>query len=198
MGRDSFEIKRNLFHLLLGAVIVILLYFGFIDVWILAGVTVVGFILSLRHRRKRVPLIDWFIQVFERQHEQEEFPGRGAFYMMLGITLAVALFPEPIALASVSILAVGDSLSPLIATRLGRIRHPLNREKVLDASAAGFFIAFMSATFFVSLAEAFIASYIAMFVESIDYLKGRKIEDNITIPLVAGLSIVILRMFVLI
>ncbi len=198
MGKNITEIRRNLFHLVLGTLIVVLLYFGLIDVWVLAGVTVIGFMLSLRQKRKKVPVIDWFIRVFERESEQKEFPGRGSFYLLLGITLAVALFPEPIALASVVILTVGDSLSPLIAMKLGRIRHPLNREKVLDASAIGFFVAFLSATFFVSPAEAFIASYLAMIVESVDYLKGRRIEDNITIPLISGLSIVILRMFVLI
>ncbi len=198
METTSFAIKRNIFHLFLGLAITLLLYFGFIDVWILAGVTVAGFIVSLTQRRKKVPVIEWFIRVFERDKEQDEFPGRGAFFMLLGITLAVALFPEPIALASVVILAVGDSLSPMIATKFGWMKHPLNKEKVLDASAIGFFIAFLSATFFVSPAESFIASYIAMFVESVDYLKGRRMEDNITIPLIAGLSIVVLRMFVLI
>ncbi len=198
MRKNGREIKRNLFHMALGLSLVILLYLGLIDVWMLAGATAAGFVLSLVHRRKKVPVIDWFIRVFERDKERETFPGRGAFFMLFGATLAVALFPEDIALASVTILAVGDSLSPIISMKLGRFRHPLNREKVLDASALGFFVAFLCGTYFVSLAEAFIASYISMFVESADYIKGRRIEDNITIPLISGLSIVILRLFVLI
>jgi len=196
--RQKTGLERNLFHLGAGIVVVFLLYFGYIDAWVLAGITAAGFVISLAQKRKPVPVIDTLIRFFGRGEENGSFPGRGAVFMFFGMTLAAALFPEDIALASITILAVGDSLSPIIATRLNRIMHPLNREKVLDASTAGFFVAFLAGTFFVSLTESFIAAYIAMFVESVDYLKGRRIEDNITIPLVAGLSISVLRIFVLI
>ncbi|MBN1897070.1 MAG: hypothetical protein JW789_05130 [Candidatus Aenigmarchaeota archaeon] len=196
MGRKLVETKRRIFHLILGLFMVFLLDQHIIGVYHLVAVTLIGFALSFLHRKRKIGIIEWILRHFGRKTE-EDFPGKGAFFLLVGIILAVSLFPEDIALASIVILSIGDSISPLIGTRFGKIKHPLSRDKVLDASAAGFFLAFMVATLFVSPLEAFIASFLSMMIESVDYVKGRRIEDNVTIPFIAGLSILVLRIFIL-
>lgn len=196
MDKRLLETRRNMFHLILGLFLVYMLYFSLINVYHIAAVTIIGFALSFTHRKRRISILEWFLVRFER-NKDKDFPGKGAFFFLVGTILALALFPEDIALASIVMLSVGDSLSPIIGTRFGRLRHPLSREKVLDASAVGFFVAFAVATMFVSPLEAFLAAFVSMIVESIDYLKGRRIEDNMTIPLAAGLTITILRIFIL-
>ncbi len=195
MGKIALETRRNLFHLVLGICLVILLYFDLINVWIMLVVTLVGFLISMASRKRPVPLIHWFLLRFEREENMTTIPGRGALFFFLGLLLTMALFEHDIVMASIIIFVLADSLSPLIGIKVGRIRHPLSDKKFLEGSIAGFIFAFLGALLFVSPLEALLASFFAVTVEAIDSLKGRRIEDNITIPLVAGLTITLLRMF---
>ncbi len=195
MVKISLETRRNLFHLVLGILIVAGIYFGLIDVWIMLAVVVVGFLLSAASRKRPVPIIHWFLQRFEREQDMTAgIPGRGALFFFVGLLLALALFEHNIVLASITIFVLADSVSPLIGVKVGRVKHPLSDKKFLEGSIAGFIFAFLGAMVFVSPLEALIASFFAVTVESVDMIKGRRIEDNITIPLVAGLTIAVLRM----
>jgi dolichol kinase len=193
MGNPNLETERNLFHLAMGLLIVLLIYFGLIDVWVMLWITVAGFFVSLLHRRRTVPVIGWFLRRLEREDVMESFPGAGAFFSFVGMLLSLAIFPRDIALASIIIFVVGDSVSPLVGIRFGRMRHPMSKEKALEGSAAGLTAAFLGAVLFVAPHEAFMASLVAMAVEAVDYVKGRRIEDNITMPLFSGITIMALR-----
>ena len=195
MERISLETRRNLFHLILGLLVVAGLYYNILDVWIMLAVVVVGFLLSTASRRRPVPLINWFLQRFERKEDLEGgIPGRGALFFFVGLLLALALFEHEVVLASATIFVLADSISPLIGVKVGRVRHPLSDKKFLEGSIAGFIFAFLGAMLFVSPLEALLATFFAVVVEAIDTVNGRRIEDNITIPLVAGLVITLLRM----
>ncbi len=194
MSAMNIETKRNLFHLVLGLLIVILLSFRLINIWAMLLVTVVGLLLSGASRKRPVPVISWFLQRFERQENMSTIPGRGALFFFVGLLLAMALFQDDIVLASVTIFVLADSISPLVGVKIGRIRHPLSNEKFLEGSIAGFAFAFIGAMLFVPIFEAGLAAFFAVAVEAIDTVKGRRIEDNITIPLVAGLVMTLMRM----
>lgn len=187
------ETKRNLFHLLVGLAIVALLHFDIIDVWIILAVVLVGSLVSIVSRKARLPIIHWFLQRFDREADMSSIPGRGALFLFVSFLLVVALFQKDIAMASITIFVIGDSVSPLVGARFGRVRHPLSDKKFIEGSIAGLMAAFVVATLFVSPLEALLASICAMTVEAVDTIRGKRIEDNITIPLVAGLVITAIR-----
>jgi dolichol kinase len=193
MPAIGLEARRNLFHLGFGMLIVAGLYYDVIGVWALVAIVAVGFAASMASRKRRIPFIGWFLERFERREDLETFPGRGAFFATLGFLLAVALFEKDIALAAITIFVLGDSLGYFFGVRIGRIRHPLSDRKFLEGSMAGFLFAFLGASLFVTPAEALVASLVAMTMEAVDFVKGKRIEDNVTIPLFAGAAVTLMR-----
>jgi len=97
------------------------------------------------------------------------------------------LFDKDIAMASIMVLALGDSVSHLYGLHYGKIKHPLSNKKFLEGTIAGFVAGFIGALVFARWYEAFFASLAAMIVEGIEVKIGtRQIDDNIIVPLVAG------------
>jgi len=194
MEKLKLETRRNLFHLIMGLLVVVLIHADLLNLQIIIPGVVAGFFVSFLSRKYNIPIIGWLLSKLERKEDLERLPGHGALFFFVGTILALALFPKDIALAAVTILAVGDSVTALTGMRSGRIKHPLSDKKFLEGSIAGFIFASLGAAFFVLPLEALIASFFSMMVEAVDSIKGSKIEDNITIPLVAGLAITVLRM----
>ena len=100
--------------------------------------------------------------------------------------MSMLLFPEPIALAAIAIMALGDSVTNVFGRYFGEIRLPYNRKKTVDGVLIGIGAATLGALFFVPLGVALAASTMAMFVETWDLKIGVPIDDNVLVPLVAG------------
>lgn len=180
------EVKRQLMHIIVGILIVALLYFNLINALILLIVFIIGFFISLLSRKFKIPVIYSFLKKFDRKEDLERFPGKGLVFYVFGSFLAVLIFPKEIAMASIIILALGDSVSRLVGP-YGYLRHPFHSEKFLEGVIAGVFMATLGAMFFVSFLQAFFASVVAMLIEGIDLeIKRFKIDDNLLIPVVAG------------
>lgn len=180
------ELKRQSLHIFTGLVIVMLLYADAIDVTILAMLTVLALLLSIISLKFKVPVVNISLEHMGRE-EEKNFPGKGFFYYLLGSTLAAALFHKNIAIASILILAFGDSFSRYIGQFYGRIRSPFSRKKLLEGWIAGIAAATAAALFFVPWYAALAASMVAMTIESLE-LKMLKhtIDDNLLIPVIAG------------
>ena len=189
------EIRRQIFHLVIGAIVLFLLYFSVIDAVHLFVVCILGFLTGLVYRKMDIPVIKFFIDNFERPHLRKRFPGKGALFLFLGFTLAAALFPKDIALAAIAVLVVGDSVSHLTGKYYGSIPHPLNQNKIFEGTILGVFGGFLAAMLFVNPVEAFLASFVAMIFEAfeIELWKKTNVDDNILIPVIAGVVIVLLR-----
>ncbi|MBN1156756.1 hypothetical protein JXA85_04010 [Candidatus Woesearchaeota archaeon] len=184
------ELKRNLFHMVLGVAFLLLLHFDILGFEIFTVLLFIGAITYIVNLSMPLPVIGWFINAFEREEDKRKTPGKGAMLLVSGAYLAFLIYPKDIALASIAILTFGDSVAPLVG-HLGRIRHPLARDtkKLLEGNIAGMLAGFIAAMTFVKPLEAFIASFIAMTVETIEiriHPKLDKVNDNILIPLVAG------------
>lgn len=190
------EIKRQAFHIFLGIFIVLLLYFNFIDYLFLLILFIVGLILSLSSKRFQIPLIHNFLKTFDREKDLEELPGKGAIFYILGAFLVVLIFPKDIAMASIMILAFGDSVSRLVGP-YGYLKHPFHNEKFLEGAVAGAIAGFIGALFFVPWLPALIASTVSMLIEGIDLrIKNFKIDDNLLIPVVAGVVMYSFSIFI--
>lgn len=190
-----FEIRRQIFHLLFGLAIVALLMFNVISIFGLFILFTVGFFLAVLSVRMDVPFIKIMLDWFERPSARHTVPGKGALLLVLGAILVLAWFPKDIALASIAILAVGDSIATIVGKVDSAVPHPLNTKKMLEGSLLGFFCSFLVAMIFIAPLEAFFAAFIAMAFEAVEVKMYNKmsIDDNILIPLIAGLVVFLMR-----
>jgi len=191
---DELEFRRQMLHLVSGVVVVILLYFNIINIYIIFLMLLLGLILSIVSKKIKIPFIYWMLKKFERPHQIKSFPGKGPLFMMLGIFLALFFFKKDVALASIMILSVGDSLSHIVGRYFGRTKHPLSDVKLLEGSIVGTISAFLGALIFVNALEAFFASLAAMTFEAFE-IKAKKhfANDNLILPLLSGVVISIIR-----
>ncbi|MBW2974394.1 SEC59/DGK1/VTE5 family protein [Candidatus Woesearchaeota archaeon] len=194
MERIKLEIKRQPFHILVGLLLIAFLYHGLLTpmaILIAALVVMAGSV----YVRKAKPKAIWrLLEHIEREDALREFPGKGLIAYLIGAFLVVVLFEKEIALASIMILALGDSFSRLVGP-FGRIRHPFNNTKFVEGVIAGMVAASLGAMLFVSPSEAIVASFFAMLLEGIDLkILNLKVDDNLTIPLVAGAVIWAVRL----
>lgn len=102
-----------------------------------------------------------------------------------GIVLSLVLFPPPICYACVSVLTLGDGFASIFGKLVGRTVVPFNKPKKLEGSLAGFLFAALGASLFVGPFAAVLAAAVAMLVEC----SPLPVNDNLSIPLVAGLML---------
>ena len=191
------EVKRQLVHIFIGVVIVLLLKFNLINALILFIIAVTGFLISFLCKKHHIPIISGLLKTLDRKKDLESFPGKGMVFYVFGSFLAVLLFPKDIAMASIIILALGDSVSRIVGP-YGYLKHPFHSDKFLEGVIAGAAAGFLGALIFVSWLEALLASVITMLIEGIDLELGDfKIDDNLIIPVVAGGIIWAVRGFLL-
>lgn len=191
----AFELKRQIFHILLGMAFVVLLMYGFISKEIIFAAIIAGIALSYLSKKTKVPIIYNLLETFERKDKIKDFPGKGIIFYFIGVFIALLLFPKDIAMASIMVLALGDSISHLFGLHFGKTKHPLSKTKLLEGTIAGFIAGFTGALFFLPWHEAFFASLIAMAVEAIEIKIGaQQVDDNLIVPFAAGAAVWLARM----
>ena len=206
MEVKNFEWDRQLFHIFLGMALVVLLMYGFIgkdfalfNIKIIyadiLSLIIVGIALSFLSRKVKLPIIYALLQKFERSQDMKRFPGKGIIFYFIGVYISLLLFPKDIAMASIMVLALGDSVSHMFGLHFGRTKHHLSKTKFLEGTIAGFAAGFIGALVFAKPLEAFLASLAAMTAEAISIKIGTKqVDDNLTVPLVAGSAIWLVRL----
>lgn len=193
MERINLEIKRQPFHILLGLFLIALIYYDLISPLFLLALAILLVIGSLYVKKTKPKSIYMLLEYIERKEALDLLPGKGLIAYLGGAFLVILLFEKDVALASIMILALGDSISRLIGP-FGRIKHPFNDTRFLEGVIAGIIAASLGAALFVRPSEAIIASFSAMLLEGIDLrLFNYRIDDNITIPLIAGAVIWLIR-----
>ena len=114
-------------------------------------------------------------------------PGRGAIFLVAGSLVSIIIFPLKIALASITILALGDAVGHVIGKFFGRLKNPLNKDKNIEGLIAAVIISILGAAYFVPWKIALLGSLAGMLVETPNLrFQKWKIDDNLTVPLVAG------------
>ena len=151
--------------------------------------------LSYLSKKVKIPVVYQLLQKLERSEELKRFPGKGTIFYFIGVFVSLMLFPKDIAMASIMVLALGDSVSHLYGIHYGRTKHPLSKTKFLEGTIAGFVAGFIGAFVFLPWHEAFFASLAAMVVEAIEVRVGtQQVDDNLVVPFVAGAVIWAVRL----
>jgi dolichol kinase len=136
-------------------------------------------------------LFDRVITVhFLREHEKNGLIGSS--YFIFGALLAIILFPKPVAIASLYILIISDAMAAIVGTGWGRTR-------IFAKSLEGSIAFFVSGTIVVLLAmqdkplwgESAMQGHLwwgvlAVVGATVVELFPTGLDDNLTIPLVAG------------
>ena len=193
---SAFEWNRQIFHIFLGVSIVVLLMHSFISKEMILIAIIIGLILSYLSKKIRVPIISSILEIFERKKDIEKFPGKGLIFYFIGIYVALLLFSQEVAMASIMVLALGDSISHLYGLHFGKVKHPLSRTKFLEGTIAGFIAGFIGAFVFLPWHEALFASLAAMVAEAVEINIGaEQVDDNLIMPFVAGAVVWLVRLF---
>ena len=191
--RDKIELRRQVAHFLTGMAIVLGIKYKILSAPVLLGVLLAGGVLSLIARKHELPILHDLLRYFERPHQMKHFPGKGSFFLVLGSLLSVVLFEEKIALAAITIMAVGDAITTVIGTYFGKIKMPLNPAKHLEGTLLAIMISTLGAYTFVDFEKAFMAGSAGMVFELLTFRYiDRVLDDNVLIPLVAGAVMTVL------
>lgn len=186
---QELEFRRQSFHFIAGFLVVFFHWAGFLRLRFIALALALGLIVSIWSQYQKIPLVNDILQKFDRPRDQD-FPGRGAFYYFFGVFLTLLIFSRVdinIAYAAILILAVGDSLNHLIASPMRRGKMPWNQGKNILGVGMGILAGTMATFWFVPWQAAFLASTVALVLETVPWRIGNfYLDDNILVPLVAG------------
>jgi membrane-associated phospholipid phosphatase/dolichol kinase len=182
------EFRRQAFHLCTGVCCVFAHWAGILRLRFLAVILIIGLIISFISQRHKIPVISDILKLFDRARDKD-FPGRGAFYFLLGVFLTFLIFPVKIAYAAILILSFGDSLNHFISKPFHHCcaSIPWNKNKNILGVGLGVLAGTLAAQFFVPFYAAFLGSAVAIFLETIPFrIRKFYIDDNIFVPLIAG------------
>ncbi|MCK5773048.1 MAG: hypothetical protein KAH57_04610 [Thermoplasmata archaeon] len=178
------EVRRKVFHILLGCHFFVLLSFMFQLRWTYLTLLALGLALSFLQEKRPLPIVTGILGRFDRQHEA--LPGRGIITYFSGVMLVCFIFPEEIALTAILALAFGDPFAYLVGCGVGRVKLPWNRNKTLEGmlgflGASSLFTIIYSGGFLM-----IVPCFLASLVETFDLSRWRVLDDNITVALTFG------------
>lgn len=190
MSFASFEWARKGVHLVGGLIPLIYL---FLDLTKFEALLILGSIafpyIGADFLRLRWPALNqWFLDLFQgAMRPGEENRPTGASYYFLACWVTILVFDRTVAVAASLVLACGDTAASVVGKTLGGYR--LSKEKTLSGTAAFLLAALLVALPFFPPATAFGGAVIAAVTECLPL----PLDDNVTVPLVAGLSFTLLR-----
>ena len=182
----SVEIERHIFHIAFGTALAILYFYDIMRPVYFIILTVIAAFSFWLYKRIKIPGLHQFMIRLEREENLKKHPGIGALYYMLGSTIATLIYPKEIALASIMVLAWGDGVAGLMGS------HKKKPTKEWKSTITAIITASITAQFFVPRTPAIISSVITMLLERFEFRKW-KLDDNLVVPLTAGLIMILLQ-----
>jgi dolichol kinase len=195
MERVLTEIRRKSVHLIEGVILATLYWFDVITPWHFAALFLLAITIIFTYRLTmhwKQPLFSWFFLLFERKEARKKRDaGESAVQYHLGLALAVLLFPKEAAIAGIIILAVGDSIAMWYGMLWGRLPLPLEQteryRRPTDCSSS--LHCFVTSSFKL----AYCLSRQSWRIDGRVCRSSKwEIDDNLVIPLVAGVIIILL------
>ena len=183
-----FEIIRKLIHFASALIAIIYLFFFVKEKAILIIGFLTCFMITAELLRMNVSSIrNLFSKVFGkllRMHEYKKITA--STWLFIGAFFTILFFPKEVAVISLLFMSVGDSCAALVGKKWGKI-------KIFDKTLEGS-VAFLSSAIFISLLYReipYYSSFVGAFFATIAELLPLPLNDNLTIPLITGVSIVV-------
>ncbi|MCB0722019.1 MAG: dolichol kinase [Ignavibacteriae bacterium] len=112
----------------------------------------------------------------------------GATYLMFSALLSVVIFPKEVAISAIFLMTIGDAVAAVIGKSFGRLKfYTKTFEGGLAFFIAGVIIVLLAPKLSNNVNEYYIG-IAAVFVTTIIEMLPLKLDDNITVPIVFGLS----------
>ena len=187
MTITKLELKRKLIHL--GSLVIPIGYvFVSKDGAMIPLLAVTAFFLFfdlVRHHSQTIRLIyeKHLIGSVIRQRERNRLVG--ATYLMIGACLCVWFLDKPIAIVSLHVLIVSDTLAALVGNTFGRT--PLFGTKTLEGSMAFFLSGLVIVLFYPRVPP--LLGVAGVCVATLVELLPLRVDDNLLIPLAMGFTI---------
>ena len=169
----------------------------FICIYLLGNIMVASLILLVavlytlsevaRVRGINIPILSSITWNAANKTELYEFAA-SPIHFALGIAISLLIFPAPIRYVAITTLTLGDGCAHLFGMKFGKTRLPFNKGKNLEGTIFGFLFAFLGAMIFVDPTRALIAAVVGMLVEALPL----PINDNLTMPLASGLTLLLI------
>ena len=131
----------------------------------------------------------WFCRItgnLLREHERSDLTG--ATYLLVGSFLTILFFDKSIALTALLFLIVSDAFGALVGKIWGR--HFIYEDKTLEGSVVFLFTA-LAIVFFIHDGHVMVG-LIGVAVGFLIDVFGKRVDDNLTIPLGSGLVMQVL------
>ena len=183
---------RNIYHSLGGVAIVISSMF-FLDITSLLLLLFSIFILFFTgFVMERIGIETMFSHGHTLKHVKDFAKSThyeaGAAWLFSCLVLLL-FFDLNVAYASILILAISDTAAGFVGSSMGRRKNPLNQRKTIEGTMAFFSTAVFAAMLFVPTSRALVVAFIAAIVEALPL----KINDNLSVPLSAGVIMHLLK-----
>lgn len=187
--KRKLELRRQIAHALTGVSLIFLIQMGFINTVTLGAALLIGSALVIILKNYRIPYISKVLEFFEREKDMRIFPGKGAFFFVLGSLMALLFFKHEIALAAIAIMAIGDAVATIVGHYWGKYKNPFNQLKHLEGTMLAIILSTIAAFTFVPFHLAFVGSVAGLVFESLTFkFIDRIIDDNLLIPIIAGIA----------
>lgn len=195
MFKKQLELRRKLFHIFAGIIIAIIVLScnKRISIPLIILFILILFLVKSLHKFILFKII---INTLERPKDiKQKKIFKGAIAFCFGSLIALVLFTSKLAAIGIFVLAIGDGLSTLIGYYYGK--HKLYKEKTYEGTLAFLIPSFLILIYFTNIFLAIITSIILTLFELISPIKIRKIKinDNLIIPTLTALLILILQPF---
>lgn len=176
-------------HIAEGVIAAVLVRFGLFDVAVMTALLIVATAGSLFVKQFEVPPVERWMKVVGRDEHKNTLPGQGSLYLLTGFILSVVFFPLPVALAAILTATFGDSVNTLVGKYGFGTPNPLNPNKDLEGTLAGFVVAGFINMMLLGPFAGVVTAAAAMIVESLEIMIGRwELDDNVTVPLTVGVT----------
>lgn len=191
----SSTMKRGLFHIFGGlSVPIAALFLPRMVLLLSLGVATLIF-LAFEFLRLRASAINkWFFLYFgSLLRETEGSRLTGTSYMLIASLVALVAFERDIAVLALSFLAVGDAMATIVGKQIGKMRF---LGKTVEGDLACFIscvatgLVFYYAGLDIRLLVILVGSSAAAIVEALPL----PINDNLTVPLLAGLTMTLMQL----
>ncbi len=186
------ELRRKFFHLILGLILTLYLYFFYPKSIVVSGVILIlGLILSILVYFDKIHFLDTFLYYFERE---EKIPGRGALTLFLGILIPFIFFEKNIALIAALAVSIVDSTATIIGIFLEK-----KYDKSLTASFIGGLMLFVILSSFFSIIRLELAIIGSITASIIEFYSKKKdfLDDNIFIGVGTAIITWLFKIFLL-
>ena len=186
------EFYRKLLHLASCSIALSYLWFfkdKSIMLIIVGTLTLMSIVIEISRNKNNI-IQKIFKRHFNFMLRKDEIKGSftGATWLLLGNFLTIFIFPIFVAVPALLYLSIGDAIAALVGTNFRRFT-------IGKKSLVGSFFGFLCGLIFVSLVNKVLPFHILMFgsiVAMITEILPIRFDDNLTIPLLSGLAIMIL------